>query len=77
MAPDLNTVPPSPRNGRQGATSRISEPMAPPPIPSTTFSNHIPRETGASLVSSPSAPAGDNTGVGTGPGTDEQAFYSS
>ncbi|EEH44132.1 uncharacterized protein PADG_00421 [Paracoccidioides brasiliensis Pb18] len=64
MAPDLNSVPPSPLpRGTTGSTSsqpslsasrRVSQVMGPPPIP------HFP--------TSPSVPVGDNTGVGMGPG---------
>lgn len=67
MAPDLNTVPSSPRNGRRTSTSRISEPMAPPPAPIATLSSQNLRENAASSMSSTT---GDNTGVGVGPGTD-------
>lgn len=74
MAPDLNTVPPSPRNSRRTSTSRTSEPMAPPPAPRTSLSSQNLGENSVSAVSNPNAPTGDNTGVGIGPGADEPGF---
>ena len=75
MAPDLNSVPPSPRPRDQTtapATQTLSPPssrqtsasMAPPPVPQTPGSPNTLR------VSNTQA---DNTGVGAGPGQDSEA----
>ncbi|KAL9614907.1 MAG: hypothetical protein Q9167_000649 [Letrouitia subvulpina] len=63
MAPDLNSVPPSPHTARATSDSvpnRSSELMAPPPNPSTSAAN-------VSSVQRESATV-DNAGVGSGPG---------
>ena len=74
MAPDLNSVPPSPRISLRtslSAARRTSQPMAPPPAPlsSTPMNTHLPS---ANLPATPvgtSIPTtADNTGVGMGPG---------
>ena len=80
MAPDLNSVPPSPRHGfRSPHTStassrRTSQPMGPPPAPvvdAGSRSSHVTRD-GAFFAPSPvmtlQSVAADNTGVGFGPG---------
>ena len=80
MAPDLNSVPSSPRNVfRSSQTStassrRTSQPMGPPPaliVDAGSRSSHVPRD-GALLapvpVMAPQSVAADNTGVGVGPG---------
>lgn len=81
MAPDLNSVPASPRPAPRTTSRRTSQQMAPPAIPPTSPSlNILPSNQNAvnhtSLASptAPPAPAtasptpGDNTGVGAGPG---------
>lgn len=58
MAPDLNSVPRSPRPRPPPSLSRpVSQVMGPPPLP-------LPPTTGAATVPVPC----DNTGVGSGPG---------
>ncbi|MCJ1398930.1 hypothetical protein MMC11_002131 [Xylographa trunciseda] len=72
MAPDLNTVPPSPRDAflslQSSASSsrRASQLMGPPPAPAASA-----RESSNMQPSSPDQPSNtmaDNTGVGSGPG---------
>ncbi|KAI4123019.1 MAG: hypothetical protein LQ338_005488 [Usnochroma carphineum] len=73
MAPDLNTVPPSPRVGRNASTSissnRSPEPVAPSPnaMPPPS-ANPLPREPPSVGILSSSPSVADNAGVGTGPG---------
>ncbi|KAI4162858.1 MAG: hypothetical protein LQ342_003575 [Letrouitia transgressa] len=65
MAPDLNSVPPSPHTARATSDSipSRSELMAPPPNPSTSAvnSSSVQREPPATTIV-------DNAGVGSGPG---------
>lgn len=73
MAPDLNSVPASPRELaetqplNQSSSRRSSRIMAPPSVPVAGSSGF----TGQTIVPGStlgSAAAGDNTGVGSGPG---------
>ncbi|KAL8837170.1 MAG: hypothetical protein Q9170_002631 [Blastenia crenularia] len=73
MAPDLNTVPPSPRSGRNASTSisgnRGTEPMGPPLNPiSSQNPNPIPREPANSGTQGNIPSITETSGVGTGPG---------
>ncbi|KAF4634904.1 hypothetical protein G7Y89_g3185 [Cudoniella acicularis] len=84
MAPDLNSVPPSPRPlassprlTSRTASRRASQQMAPPSIPTSPSLNILPSNQSAvnhisPPLASPSMPTtvmvGDNTGVGVGPG---------
>ena len=74
MAPDLNSVPPSPRPRDQttapgnhtlspSSSRQTSASMAPPPVPQT------PGSPNSSRLSHTQA---DNTGVGAGPGQDSE-----
>lgn len=81
MAPDLNTVPPSPYNNRRVA--RALEPMAPPAVPfsspAAVLSGQSSRDTSSSAVTGTNLSSGDNTGVGIGPGahqTGPRGFFS-
>ena len=74
MSPDLNSVPPSPHSGRHiPIYARAPESMAPPPpliaVPGTNHPSQSSRDVSASVVAGHNVPAGDNTGVGFGPGT--------
>ena len=63
MAPDLNSLPPSPYNPRHSgsiSSRRVADSMPPPSIPLS------PSLSAREAV--PAMPAGDNTGVGVGPG---------
>lgn len=73
MAPDLNTVPPSP-HGRHASTSmsgvHSSEPIAPSSNPMPPPSAHtFPREPSSASALGSNSSAAHNAGVGTGPGT--------
>lgn len=74
MAPDLNSVPPSPHSSRHvpASSTRAPEAMAPPPPPipvlGPNFSNQSSRESAAPVMAPSGISAGDNTGVGFGPG---------
>lgn len=69
MAPDLNSLPPSPYSPRRIASissRRAGDSMPPPPAP-----NSPPAQSPTILSREPLAsmtPGGDNTGVGVGPG---------
>ena len=66
MAPDLNSLPPSPYSPRRttsSASRRAAENMGPPPAPLSPHLNHSP-----SLSSRDFPTSMDNTGVGVGPG---------
>ena len=68
MAPDLNSLPPSPYSPRRIASlssRRAGDTMAPPPAPTSPPAQSptvLSREPPANMAS------GDNTGVGVGPG---------
>jgi hypothetical protein len=75
MAPDLNSVPPSPRPRDQttapatqtlspSSSRQTSASMAPPPVPQTPGSPNSLRMSNTQA---------DNTGVGAGPGQDSEA----
>ncbi|KAE8453624.1 hypothetical protein EG329_009135 [Mollisiaceae sp. DMI_Dod_QoI] len=83
MAPDLNSVPPSPRPLASSprlttASRRTSQQMAPPALPTSPSLNILPsNQSAVNHISPPLASPsmtttavamGDNTGVGTGPG---------
>ncbi|KAL2047687.1 hypothetical protein N7G274_000729 [Stereocaulon virgatum] len=65
MAPDLNSLPPSPYTPRRNTSSsrRASHMMGPPPAPLSPHSTHSP-----TLTSREPPTSMDNTGVGVGPG---------
>jgi hypothetical protein len=69
MAPDLNSLPPSPYSLRQLSSAfsrRAPDAMAPPPVPMSPLTQSpslVAREPTTTVM-----PAGDNTGVGVGPG---------
>lgn len=65
MAPDLNSLPPSPYSPRHTSSTssrRAGDNMPPPPAPITNSPTIVSREPFANMTS------GDNTGVGIGPG---------
>ena len=84
MAPDLNSVPASPRPVAASpriSSRRASQQQSPPAIPPTSPSlnilpsnqsavNHLPAtsQTAPQAATMASPTPGDNTGVGTGPG---------
>lgn len=77
MAPDLNSVPPSPHSSRSipASSTRASESMAPPPpppppisVPGANLSSQLSRDS-PSVMAPSGFSVGDNTGVGFGPGT--------
>ncbi len=71
MAPDLNTVPPSPYSSRRAA--RAGEPMASPPAPfispASVFPGPLARDLSIPAATGANVSSGDNTGVGIGPGS--------
>ncbi|KAL8721459.1 MAG: hypothetical protein Q9225_001871 [Loekoesia sp. 1 TL-2023] len=73
MAPDLNTVPPSPRPGHNPSASissnRSSEPMGPPSHPPHASSINVSsREPPSAGAQGSNQLITDNSGVGAGPG---------
>ncbi|KAL8913948.1 MAG: hypothetical protein Q9171_001333 [Xanthocarpia ochracea] len=72
MAPDLSTVPRSPRASRNppsSASNRSSMSMAPPPNPSSPSTMNFSSREPMSVAAPSSNPiAADNSGVGRGPG---------
>ena len=69
MAPDLNSLPPSPYTSRQppsSAARRTQDAVASPSIP-VSLPSHSPSITARDPAPTASG-GGDNTGVGVGPG---------